>query len=265
MNTVTAAAESLIQAWHNAHPMVELPAAIRPASLAEGYDVQDAFMAAYCALGGTSIAGWKLGLASPAGLRAANIARGLVGQMPTDRIHPFGTTLTLPHAGPATIEFEIALILGRDVAPGQAPMQPLDTVSAAHLAYEIILSRFIERTRVGLPSFAADNVGFEAFVLGPAIPIADIAAALGEATVSVDGTLRSESLSGEDCIDPATSLAHLFDHARERGITLRAGQIVTTGTITRAFDVTVQSPVTLSARCLEHTVTTTLTVARSNR
>jgi len=259
MATVLSAAEWLMQAWRNARPLTELPADLRPATLSEGYDVQDAFMTAYCASNTTPIAGWKLGLASPAGLRAADITRGLVGQMPADRIHPNGATLTLPCAGPATIEFEIALILGRDVAPGQAPAQPLDAVSGAHLAYEIILSRFVNRTRVGLPSFAADNVGFEAFVLGPAIPIAHIAAALAEAAVNVDGTLRAESLTGDDCVDPATSLAHLFEHARERGTLLRAGQIVTTGTITRAFDIAVQQPVALSARCLEHTVTATLT------
>jgi len=257
MTTVHSAAETLLQSWRDARPLSELPAALRPATLAEGYDAQDAFMAAYCAANNTRIAGWKLGLASPAALRAANLTRGLVGQMPANRIHPSGATLTLPHAGPATVEFEIALVLGCDVAPGQAPIQPLEAVSSAHLAYEIILSRFVDRTRVGLPSFAADNVGFEAFVLGPAIPVAHIAAALADATVSVDGTVRAQSLSGEDCVDPATSLVHLFDHAREHGITLRAGQIVTTGTITRAFDLTVQQATTLSARCLEHTVTTT--------
>jgi 2-keto-4-pentenoate hydratase len=38
-------------------------------------------------------------------------------------------------------------------------------------------------------------------------------------------------------IDPFESLAGLTAHARERGVTLRRGEIVSTGSLTSVFDV----------------------------
>lgn len=251
----SSAGQLLDDVWRGAAPMTEFPAGVRPASLADGYDVQDAFMAAH----GKPIGGWKLGLASPSAMRAAGMTRGLIGQMPADRFFAPGADIRLPRAGVVTIEFEIALALGRDIAPGQAPAQPMDAVSSVHVAYEIILSRFVDRKTVGLPSFAGDNVGFEAFVLGPAIRREDMDAIIADTVVSVDGEVQARSLTGDDLVDPAGSLGQLFDHARERGITLRAGQIVTTGTITRMFDVAVKDRIQLSTRYLDQTLDATLT------
>ncbi|MNH23353.1 hypothetical protein D3C79_832460 [compost metagenome] len=62
-------------------------------------------------------------------------------------------------------------------------------------------------------------------------------ATLAEATeVYVDGELRARGLSGDAATDPLVSLAHLYAHATERGQTLKAGDVVTTGAMCQPFD-----------------------------
>lgn len=55
--------------------------------------------------------------------------------------------------------------------------------------------------------------------------------------VSVDDQETARGLSGDDLTDPLASFNGLIAHARERGITLKRGEIVTTGAIGKPFDI----------------------------
>ncbi|ARP94493.1 2-keto-4-pentenoate hydratase [Bordetella genomosp. 13] len=258
MNTTydpTAAAELLASAWHHGASLQELPAECRPATLAQGYALQDRLIAVM----GTPTAGWKLGMGSPNMMRAANLQRPLVGRLLQSRCHPAGATLRLaqPNA-PVTVEFEIAFVMGRDVAPGEAPSDVLDAVAATHVAFELVQSRFLDRRTVGIPSFVGDTVGFGAFVLGAEIAPARIDEVIASARVDVDGVEHAQGQSGDDLPHPIVSLGYLFDHARERGITLRQGEIVTAGAVARPFDVAQGSGVALRARYADGELRATL-------
>lgn len=237
------AAALLADAWRQGRQLRELPADCRPATLAQGYDVQDRFMAAM----DDPPAGWKLGVGSPAGMRAAGLQRPLVGRLLRSRCHRGGATVRLSNPAPATVEFEIAFVLGRDVAPGQAPERALDAVASTHTAFELVLSRFVDRRAVGWPSFTADGVGFDAFVLGEEIDPGDIDRVIETVGIAVDGEDKARGLQGDDLSYSIVALGHLFDHARERGVTLRQGEIVTAGAVGKPFDVD-RRGVTLAAR-----------------
>jgi 2-keto-4-pentenoate hydratase len=229
-----AAARLLADAWRSGRLLDALPADLRPRTLAEGYDAQDALLAET----GQPSAGWKLGVGSPAALRNARLARPLVGRLPAAQVHADGATVWLPSRAPVTVEFEIAFVLGRDIAPHDAPpASPMDAVAAVHAAVELVRSRFVDRRAVGWPSFAADNVGFEALVLGrDALDAQALAAIRDSLVVSVDGAERARAVAGDDQVDPVEALGHLIDHARERGIPLARGQVVSTGTLCVPFD-----------------------------
>ena len=227
------AAALLATHWRSGTQFTELPTEIRPRNLNEGYDLQDLFVAET----GEAVAGWKLGVGSPAAMRSAGLDRPLVGRLLASHCHRSGDTVQLPDAAPVTVEFEIAFILGRDIAPNDLPVAPLDAVSSTHVAFELVRSRFVDRRAVGWPSFAADNVGFEASILGDAIDPAQIGDVIGTVAVSVDGREMARALAGDELTDPVKSLGYLMAHARERGMPLREGDIVSTGAIGKPFDI----------------------------
>lgn len=231
-------ASVLLHVWQQGTQIHELPADVKPSTLKDGYDAQDRFFEA----AGGSRAGWKLGVGSPAQMRAAKLLRPLIGQIDRQRIHEDGAAVRLPREGAVTVECEIAFVLDRDVLPSDgAEIQPEDIRSVC-LTFELVRSRFVNRREVGWPSFAADNVGFEALVVSRPIcggfdpqVVRDVN---NSVAVSLDGQERARALTGDDATEPWRSLTALHAHAAERGITLRAGDIVSTGAMCQPFDVT---------------------------
>ncbi|AYG45475.1 hydratase [Pseudomonas sp. Leaf58] len=226
----------LLQHWRSGELLTELPASLKPETLKQGYDSQDQLFAAAAG----QRAGWKLGVGSPAGMRAAQLSRPLIGQLEAARCHPGGVHIQLPAVTPVTIECEVAFVLDRDIPPQAGRVPVSEDIRATCVSFEVVRSRFIDRKSVGWPSFVADNVGFEALVVGNSLGagisvplLADLAATC---EVYVDGEFRARGLSGDAATDPLVSLAHLYAHAAERGQALKAGDIVTTGAMCQPFD-----------------------------
>jgi 2-keto-4-pentenoate hydratase len=227
------AASMLADAWRSGELLSELPAAVRPRTLAQGYDVQDRLVESL----GELTTGWKLGVGSIAQKRQSGVGRSIAGRILGSRLFRAGDTVRLPSAAPVTIEFEIAYILGRDVEPHEPEFPVLEAVAETRVAFELVRSRFIDRRAVGWPSFAADNAGFHALVLGVAIEPARVAELAATLVLTVDGREAARSLAGDDATDPAAALADLVATARERGTTLPKGSIVSTGTVSKPFDI----------------------------
>lgn len=222
---------------------------MRPSTLDQGYDVQDRLVA----LCKDPVAGWKLGQGSPKAMRAAKLERPLVGRVLASRCHPAGSTIAVGRSGAATVEIEIAFRLAEDVTPASPPRPARERIGTTFLASEVIVSRYADRKSAGLPSYLAENVGFEALVLGPTIDPGDIPGLSAAVTVDCDGKRVAGAQSGEDAIDPYLALDHLIAHARHRGLTLRRGEIVTTGTISNPFDVS-GPQARIAARAGRHTL-----------
>lgn len=226
----------LLQHWHSGDLLEALPAHLKPETLSQGYEIQDLLFGA----AGGRRAGWKLGVGSPAAMRAGKLDRPLIGQLDAGRCLSNGAHVTLPAETAVTIECEIAFVLDRDVPPkiGRTPVS--EDVRATCLTFEVVRSRFVDRKRVGWPSFAADNVGFEALIVGEHLCMGideALLVSLADTTeVLLDGEPRAHGLHGEAATDPLASLAALYAHAAERGQTLKAGDIVTTGAMCQPFD-----------------------------
>jgi len=150
--------------------------------------------------------------------------------------HHSGGTVVLPNASPVTVEFEIAFVLGRDIAPADKLEDAMSAVERMHVTFELVLSRFVNRRAVGWPSFVGDSVGFEALVIGDTIT--DMEGVARSVVIDVDGKEVARALEGDELTDPVASFGYLIEHARERGVTLKKGQIATLGAIGKPFDVT---------------------------
>jgi len=227
------AAHLLARAWHDDTQIVELPAPLRPRSLREGYDVQDLLASQL----GEATVGWKLGVGSPDAMRKARLDRPVVGRVTASRRFDAGATVELRSTAPATIEFEIAFVLARNIAPGEAPSVPITVVQSIHMTCEVVRARYVDRRAVGWPSFVADDSAFRALVVGSSISAASAQRVAHTVVVHVDGREAARGVQGGERTDPVASLKALLAHASDRRITLRRGELVSTGTVSVPFDV----------------------------
>ncbi|MDJ0391247.1 fumarylacetoacetate hydrolase family protein [Roseomonas sp. E05] len=233
MTDIQAAAAQLAALWRSGAQVEALPPELRPADLGEAYDIQDALVAQL----GEPVVGWKLGVGSHKQRRETGFGRPIAGRVLGSRQFRIGDTVPLPDAAPATVEFEIAFVLGCDIHPDAPPPAPASVIAETRVAFELVRARFRDRRSVGWPSFAADNAGFDALVLGERIDPASIRGLTASLSVSADGVERARAATGEDASDPLQALADLMALARERDMLLPRGAVISTGTASVPFTI----------------------------
>ena len=242
------AVDILVEAWRDGRLLTELPEAIRPRTMMEGYDIQDRLVAVL----DMPVVGWKLGMGSTIQKRQSGVGRSIAGRIFAPHVYRDGDTVPIPNAAPVTVEFEIAYVLGRDIHPDEKSYPVMDVVAEMRVAFELVLSRFVDRRAVGWPSFAADNSSFYALILGDAVDRDRIEGLAESLVVTCDGQEMARRLSGENATDPAVALTDLVAVARERSMVLPQGSIISTGTLSKPFAVTAPSAA-IGARFLDRT------------
>jgi 2-keto-4-pentenoate hydratase len=233
------AAKLLAQAWRSGDAIDVLADGIRPSNVNEGYDIQDLFMAEIA----QPIVGWKLGLGSAPQKVQTGVGRAIAGRILGSHLFKHGAAIPVPKDGAAVIEFEIGFILGRDIRPDEGAFPVMDAVGEVCVTYEIVFSRFKDRIAAGFPSFAADNGAFHALVLGPKVDPVRLGFLAQTLSVSANGEAMAGAIIGDLATDPTASFADLIAVAKERGMVLPKGSIISTGTLSKPF--TVSGPETV--------------------
>lgn len=228
---IAAAADLLWDHWTQGRCLASLPEAVRPATRAEGYAIQ----ARLEARSAQPLFGWKIAATSRAGQAHINVDGPLAGRLLAERVHPSGGVVPFGADHMRVAEVEFAFRFGRDLPPRPAPYsvdEVLDAVSALHPAIEVPDSRFEDFTVVGAPQLIADNACGHEFVLGDAAPDAWRAVDLAAHVVwgEVHGVCRREGIGANVLGDPRVALAWLVNEVSGLGLTVRAGQVATTGT-----------------------------------
>ena len=180
--------------------------------------------------------------------RAADMSRRSAAGADTDlsRRSAAGAEAELPfgvnHMRVAEAEF--AFRMGRDLPPRAEPYSVEDVLAAVatlHPGIEVPDSRFDDFTVVGAPQLIADNACAHLYVLGPAaetdwrsIDLVEHTATgtvIGDAAAGREnGRLTRDGKGANVLGDPRAALAWLANELSGLGITLRAGEVVTTGT-----------------------------------
>ncbi|MFQ3456577.1 hydratase [Bradyrhizobium sp. UFLA01-814] len=229
-NQIAAASKVLHDHWLAGTKLTALDGAIRPRDRAEGYAVQ-------AALEKTSrekLFGWKIAATSAAGQKHINVAGPLAGRILAETLIPDGGTASMQGNEMRVGEPEYAFRMARDLAPRTTPysvQEVLEAVGTLHPAIEIPDSRFADFVAAGEAQLIADNACAHLFVLGPATTADWRAIDLVEDRPVI--TLRGERYIGHGknvLGDPRTALAWCANELRALGLTLRAGEVVTTGT-----------------------------------
>ena len=200
-------ARSLVEAWQTGVPLKSFAT---PATPTDAEAIQDGFADA---LGG--VGAWKV---SPLVAEADMVA----APIPAQWVYQSGDVVPLRPG--LSVEVELALVVRRDLAPGEA--LGTDAVDLA-LAFELI-SRRLDTAQTWPPlASRADLLSTGGLVLGPrqAFPAAGdcpITLRLGDGTeTSVVTQIDPDSLLG--------ALHWLAGHTARRGAPLKAGAAITTG------------------------------------
>lgn len=227
---IAAAARVLVQHWRDGTKLDALEARLRPQSRTEGYAIQAALETQSFG----KLFGWKIAATSVSGQKHINVAGPLAGRILSDTVIADGGTAAMKGNEMRVGEPEFAFRMGRDLPPRAAPYtvdEVLAAVDSFHPAIEIPDSRFTDFANAGEAQLIADNACAHLFVLGTATTANWRAMDLVEERPAI--TLRGERYIGHGknvLGDPRAALAWLANELSWLGITLRAGEVVTTGT-----------------------------------
>lgn len=226
-----AATELLVRHWQEGTTLAALPPALRPTERAQGYAIQ----AHLEALSPQPLFGWKIAATSTAGQQHIGIDGPIAGRLLAKMVYHHGNTLPFGTNRMRVAEAEFAFRMGRDLPPRATPYalgEVLDAVSALYLAIEVPDSRYVDFATVGAAQLIADNACGHQFVLGPQAP--DLWRQLDLASHRVVGKvgqrLERDGIGANVLGDPRIALTWLANELSTLGITLAAGQTVTTGT-----------------------------------
>ena len=225
------ASDLLWDRWHSGRRIGQLPDDVRPRTREEGYSIQ----ACLEERSSKPLAGWKIAATSTAGQQHINVDGPLAGRLLAEKMFESGADLPFGANHMRVAEAEFAFRMNLDLPPRSDPYTVDDVLSAVgtlHPAIEIPDSRYEDFTIVGAPQLIADNACAHLFVLGPAAPKDWRTVDLVEHRVlgAVVGAAAREGKGANVLGDPRIALTWLANELSSHGLTLRAGQVVTTGT-----------------------------------
>jgi 2-keto-4-pentenoate hydratase len=225
------AAKLIWNTWQANGRMAQIPASCRPSSRSEGYRIQSEV----ARISGQDLFGWKIAATSPAGQKHIGVDGPLAGRLLASRAFDSGAEVSLSNNIMMVAEAEFAFRMARDIPPRDSNYtteEVLAAVASLHPAIEIPDSRYEDFAKVGAPQLIADCACASYFVLGPAT-VADwrqINLAEHRATAWVNGKVAGEGKGANVLGDPRIALTWIANELSSTGDTLRAGQVVTTGT-----------------------------------
>ena len=227
---IAAASQTLTAHWRAGTKLAALEPSQRPRDRAEGYAIQ-ARIENYTT---KTLFGWKIAATSEAGQKHINVSGPLAGRIFTQTVVADGGTASMKGNEMRVGEAEFAFRFARDLPPranSYSVQEVLGAVSTLHPAIEIPDSRFGDFVKSGEAQLIADNACAHLFVLGDPTSADWRERDLVEERPVV--TLRGEKHIGHGknvLGDPRVALAWCVNELRALGITLREGEVVTTGT-----------------------------------
>ncbi|MBK1661047.1 hypothetical protein CKO45_22790 [Paracraurococcus ruber] len=207
-----------------------------PADLTAAYAVQDALDGLFRAEAGHRAIGYKIAGTNPASRAHLRIDAPFFGRLYDGMASATPAALAFRPGFLRVHEPEIALQVGRDLPAAEAPFDA-DAMAAATRAVlpaiEIIGTPLDPWSQAGVANLAADNAAFGHWIMGA--PVTDwrgLDLLDGAVTVWIDGQ-HAATGKGRNVDDGAFGAAAWLANALAgRGVSLKAGDYITTGSVT---------------------------------
>ncbi|HWL20642.1 MAG TPA: hydratase [Bradyrhizobium sp.] len=227
---IAIASRTLLGHWRAGTKLGGLDPTLRPRDRSEGYAIQAEIERSPAA----RLFGWKIAATSEAGQKHINVAGPMAGRILSETIIPDGGTASMAGNEMRVAEPEFAFRMRADLPPRPSAYTVDDVLAAVdtlHPAIEIPDSRFADVVNAGEAQIIADNACAHLFVLGAPTIVNWRTLDLVEQRPVI--ALRGAQYVGHGrnvLGDPRLALAWLANELRQLDITLRAGEVVTTGT-----------------------------------
>ena len=231
------AARLLHAAWRDQRPILGLPDSCRPRSLDDGYRVQAALEARH----DVPLAGYKIGATNKTAQRLFDVDAPFFGRVFAPSLMDSPAEIAAGTVRLHIVEAEFDFTMKADL-PARNEAYARDEVMAAvadlHPAVEIPDSRYENWREAGMPQLVADNAIAALLVLGaPAQDWRGLDLSRQSVTVEVNGEAVDEGSGANVLGDPRNVLVWLANELSRRGLGLKAGQVVTTGSAANVIQV----------------------------
>ena len=229
---IAAAAAQISNARKTVTKFVDLDASHKPSSLDEAYAVQDALMAGW----DDQLIGWKIGATNQAAMDLFAIPEVFIGPMYKSNVYESPAEIDSSDYTHTILEQEYAFRLKTDL-PAQATPRTRDEILGALgelIPVFEVLSPRLEAIGPGVGNvLTADFGGNGGLVLGEATtdwtPEELISLPV---SFKIDGDVFAEGSGAVVLGDPIESVMFFVNRMGQRGIHLKAGQIISSGAMT---------------------------------
>lgn len=227
---VAACARRLIDAARTRAPYERLDGALNDA-----YEVQRRYVElAQSELGVGRSVGYKIALTSEAMQTLVGVREPLYGHVFETRVLGPDCAVVLGDYQHVGMEFEVAARIGADLPSDRVPYTAesvAESVAGMAAAYELIEDRNADYDAINAFSLVADNCWNAGVVIGEY----QLSALSADARTQlwVDGELAGEGRAGDALGHPLNAVAWLANALAGRGLHLRAGDFVMTGSSIR--------------------------------
>ena len=235
-----AAATELVRQHAQRESFRALGGGLAPAHTEAAYRIQDAFIAQLAAQRSAALAGYKIAITTPAMRDMVGFQNSVSGRLLADQVHRSGHTILASDHVRLIVEFEIAFELERDVPATTSPWTGatiLEHVKCAYPALEIADDRQADypSLRQSVLTLIADNAWNQGLVLGEPVARLDASAIQAlEGIAFIDGREVGRGTGRDVLGHPLDALAWLANHLAGRGLSIKAGDIVTTGSLVKS-------------------------------
>lgn len=218
-----ALAESLIEAQRARSTITEF---VPPADLATAIAAQEAIMRGL----GAAAGGWKV---------ASNKDHGPIGA-PMYQASVKDGPASWPLAPGLMLEIEVAVRLARDLPPGDYSREEIvGAIESMSVGIEIVRSRLAIGNAAPFLAFFADSLANEGYVIGKTrLPWAEFDLATRRCIARKDGAVFHDALCTYPFGEPLAPVMGFASVQKGALGGLRAGQIVTTGSVCGVLPVT---------------------------
>lgn len=235
-----AAATELVRQHARRESFSPLAGELAPENAKAAYRTQDAYVEQLREQRRTSLAGYKIAITTPAMRDLVGFQDSVAGRLLSDQMHRSGATIHASDYVRLIVEFEIAFEMTRDLPPTDRPWTGatiLEHVACAYPALEIADDRQADypSLKEAVLTLIADNAWNQGLVLGA--PVKDLDAASLQALEGIafiDGREVGRGTGRDVLGHPLDALAWLANHLVARGLPMKAGDIVTTGSLVKS-------------------------------
>ena len=187
---------------------------------------------------GQVIVGKKIGLTNFAMQKALGISEPDYGHILSSNMAEQDVALDLSDMVQPQIESELAFVLGEDIkGPGVTAAQVMAATKGIIPAFEIVDSRYSDM-KITLQDTIADNASCAKVILGSRmIPIDGLDLRTIGLVLEKNGLVLDTAASATVLGNPANAVAWLANKIAAYGISLKAGEIIMSGSFTNVYKI----------------------------